>query len=308
MKNFKVFPENIIDKKNKKRTLVNKMRQTIFLSHRLSKPLIATILLVLVSLVFFQPSYAANVPDWVKNTAKWYGEGKISESEFLNAIKYLINNKVLNLEENTTDVILPDTSVSKQELIEQGIEELQNKNNLSALEFFNTALEKDPKDIQAMINKGIVVARQGNFDDAKRLFDKAIELTESRGEPDYRAVVNAGIVMSIYGDPDEAIEYFDRVLANEDKVRQETLMGALINKGVTLMEQGKYEESLSYFDRALGIEPDRIGALVNKANALQELHRDDEAHPLFIKAHKLSKDPLSWKPKFVIVKAIAGLK
>ena len=274
----------------------------------LSKLIVPTVLLaVLVSVVFLQPSYAANVPEWVKNTAKWYGDGKISETEFLNAIKYLINNNVLNLEERT-EMILPDTSAPKQELIEHGIDELQNKNNLSALEFFNVALEKDPKDIQAMVNKGIVLARQGNFEDAKRLFDKAIDLTESKGDLDYRAVVNAGIVMSIYGDPDVAIEYFDRVLAHEDSVRQETLMGTLINKGVTLMEQGKYEESLPYFDRALEIEPDRIGALVNKANALQEMHRDDEAHPLFIKAHKLSKDPLSWKPKFVIVKAIAGLK
>ena len=284
------------------------MYRTKSFPYRLSKLIVPTVLLaILVSAVFLQPSYATNVPEWVKNTAKWYGDGKMSETEFLNAIRYLINNNVLNLEERT-EMILPETSASKQELIEHGIDELQNKNNLSALEFFNAALEKDPKDIQAMINKGIVLARQGNFEDAKRLFDKAIDLTESKGEIDYRAIVNAGIVMSIYGDPDVAIEYFDRVLAHEDNVRQETLMGALINKGVTLMEQGKYEESLPYFDRALEMEPDRIGALVNKANALQELHRDDETHPLFITAHKLSKDPLSWKPKLVIVQAIATLK
>ena len=284
------------------------MNNTVTVSKGTKKIVVAIILSVLlVSGMSLQPSYGANVPEWVKNTAKWYGEDKISETEFLNAIKYLINNKVLKLEE-TSEAVLLDSSVSKQELIEHGIDELQNKNNLSALEFFNVALEKDPKDIQAMINKGIVLARQGNFDDAKRLFDKAIEITESRGKLDYRAVTNAGIVMSIYGDPDTAIVYFDRVLANEDNVRQETLMGALINKGVTLMEQGKYEESLPYFDKALEMEPDRIGALINKANALQELHRDNEAHPLFIKAHKLSKDPLTWKPKFVIVKAIAGLR
>jgi plastocyanin len=39
------------------------------------------------------------VPDWIKNTAKWYGEGKITETEFLNAIKYLINNKIIIIEE-----------------------------------------------------------------------------------------------------------------------------------------------------------------------------------------------------------------
>ena len=247
------------------------------------------------------PSFGDNVPAWIKNTAKWYGEGKISESEFLNAIRYLINNGVLVLEEKSS-VNHPEASDSKSELIEQGIEELQNANNINALEFFNAALERDPKDIQAMVNKGIILARQGNYDGAKQLFDKAIKLTETRGNVDYRAVVNAGIVMSIYGNPEEALKYFDRALASTEKLSQDTLMAALINKGVTLMQQGHYEDSLSYFDRALEIEPDRVGALVNKANALQELHRDKEAHPLFIKAHQLSNDPLSWKPKFVIVK------
>ena len=256
--------------------------------------------ILLSSSITANTAYADVVPSWVKNTAKWYGDGKISETEFLNAIKYLINSGILTLDK--AKVIHPQSDDTKQELIEQGIEELVNTNNLTALEFFNAALEKDPKDIQAMINKGIVLARQGNFDNAKKLFDQAIKLTEDKGVVDNRAVVNAGIVMSIYGDPDVALEYFDRVLENEDDLRQETLMAALINKGVTLMEQGYNEESLPYFDRALSIEPDRIGALVNKANALQNLHRDSEAHPLFIKAHELSKDPLSWKPKFVIVK------
>lgn len=268
------------------------------------KLFVSIILFTLISGLFFETVYA-EVPDWIKNTAKWYGEDKISEKDFLNAIKYLINNGILTLDE--TKIEQPDLSDSKQELIEHGIEALIEKNNLTALEFFNIALEKDSKDIQAMTNKGIVLARQGNFNNAKQLFDKAIEISEAKGNPDYRAVVNAGIVMSIYGNPDGALAYFDRALENEDNLRQETLIAALVNKGVTLTEQGLNEESLEYFDRALEIEPDRIGALVNKANALQNLHRDNEAHPLFIKAHTLSNDPLSWKPKFVIVKALFGI-
>jgi plastocyanin len=44
-----------------------------------------------------------SVPEWIKNTAKWYGEGKISETEFLNTIKYLIDNKILVLELKQSD-------------------------------------------------------------------------------------------------------------------------------------------------------------------------------------------------------------
>lgn len=256
-------------------------------------------MLILISGMLFQSSYAA-VPDWIKNTAKWYGEDKISEKEFLNAIRYLINNGVMTLDDKV--IPHPESTDSKQELIEHGIDALLEINNLTALEFFNSALEKDPSDIQALTNKGIVLARQGNFNNAKQLFDKAIQLSEIKGTIDYRPIVNAGIVMSIYGDPDEALVYFDRVLENEDKLKTDTLLAALINKGVTLLDRGDFEDSIPYFDRVLEIEPDRIGALVNKANALQELDRDDEAFPLFIKAHKLSNDPLSWKPKFVIIK------
>lgn len=250
---------------------------------------------------FFQYGFADIVPSWVKNTAKWYGDGQISEIEFLNAIKYLINNGILNVENK---IIIPkiEPDDTKQELIEHGIDQLDLKNNLAALEFFNKALDKDPRDVKALADKGIVLARQGNYKDAKAIFDKAIEISESQGAVNYKAIANAGIVLSIYGDPDEAIEYFQRVMDNESSVKQETLVAVLTNYGVTLLEQGKFEESLPYFDRVLEIEPDRIGGLVNKANALQELGRTDEAFPLFKKAHQLTNDPLSWKPTFVIVR------
>jgi len=256
----------------------------------------------LLSTGIIQSGFAESVPPWVKNTAKWYGDGQISELEFLNAIRYLIDNRILAVEQKImeTPTIKPDDT--KQELIETGIELLEAKNNLAALEFFNKALDKDPRDIKALVDKGIVLARQGNYPDAKALFDKAIEISELKGKVNYKAIANAGIVLSIYGDPAEAILYFDRVLDNEKDVKQETLLAVLINKGVTLLERGEYEESLLYFDRALEIEPERIGALVNKANALQELHRENEAFPLFVKAHQLSKDPLSWKPKFIIIR------
>lgn len=243
---------------------------------------------------------AEQVPSWVKNTAKWYGEGKISENEFLNAIRFLVNNGIIILNESSKPVT-SSSNTSDQELIEKGIEQLTATNNLAALDFFNKVLQKDPNNIKALADKGIVLARQGNYKDAKSVFDKAIELSEKNGSVDYRIVANAGIVLSIYGDPEIAHSYFDRVLDHRNIVRQETLVAVLINKGVTIFEQGDAEGSLKFFDEALAIEPDRVGALVNKANALQELKRTDEAYELFKKAHQLSNDPLSWKPKFIII-------
>ena len=41
---------------------------------------------------------AENVPAWIKNNALWYGQGDITETEFLNSIKFLIENNILVLE------------------------------------------------------------------------------------------------------------------------------------------------------------------------------------------------------------------
>ena len=50
-----------------------------------------------VLLVSFSVNFASaeSVPEWVKNNALWYGQGVISESEFLNAIKFLIEQGVI---------------------------------------------------------------------------------------------------------------------------------------------------------------------------------------------------------------------
>lgn len=57
--------------------------------------MLVTLLLVWMVLQYAE---AESIPEWIKNTAKWYGEGKISEVEFVNAIKYLIENNVIVLE------------------------------------------------------------------------------------------------------------------------------------------------------------------------------------------------------------------
>jgi len=58
--------------------------------------------ILLVSLTVNEAN-AESVPEWVKNNALWYGQGDISELEFLNAIKFLIDSGVIVLD--TTDIV-----------------------------------------------------------------------------------------------------------------------------------------------------------------------------------------------------------
>jgi plastocyanin len=67
--------------------------------------LVFSILLISFSVNF---ANAESVPEWVKNNALWYGQGDISETEFLNAIKFLIESGVIVIE-SAEEVVLEMT-------------------------------------------------------------------------------------------------------------------------------------------------------------------------------------------------------
>ena len=60
--------------------------------------MLTTIFSILMISLTANTANAESVPEWVKNNALWYGQGVISESEFLNAIKFLVDNGVIVLD------------------------------------------------------------------------------------------------------------------------------------------------------------------------------------------------------------------
>lgn len=261
--------------------------------------------LLLSPIVLNHDASAQQVPNWVKNTAKWFGDGLISEKEFLKAIEYLLENKmiIVNPSDDKSQNEAPKLSSydSFEKIVEKGIEELKYGDNEDAIIYFDEALKRNPDNVRAMVDKGVAKASSGDLDGAKQLFDQAIKIGEKNKSVDYRAVVNAGIALSIYGNQTEAMSYFDRVIDNSNIVRQETLYAALVNKGIVLYEQEKYADSIIYYDQALEINPGKLGAIVNKANALQEMRNYTQALEWFEKAYKITKDPLAWRPSFIVI-------
>jgi len=41
------------------------------------------------------------VPNWIKNVALWYGQGLLSDTEFINVIQFLIDNNILQVQEES---------------------------------------------------------------------------------------------------------------------------------------------------------------------------------------------------------------
>lgn len=48
----------------------------------------------------YPESFFQKVPEWIKNNAKWWSSGQITDAEFLNGISYLINEKIIIIPQN----------------------------------------------------------------------------------------------------------------------------------------------------------------------------------------------------------------
>ena len=65
--------------------------------------------LTFLSGILFLPSaFAENVPDWVKNTAGWWATDAISETEFVNAIEFLVKENIIQVNVSQTSESVPE--------------------------------------------------------------------------------------------------------------------------------------------------------------------------------------------------------
>ena len=68
--------------------------------------------LVLSGTIFIPNAIAENVPNWVKNTAGWWATDVISETEFVNAIAYLIKVGIINIESSKSPELIAEMWVN----------------------------------------------------------------------------------------------------------------------------------------------------------------------------------------------------
>ena len=56
------------------------------------------ILLLIGFVIPYSIAEESKLPDWIKNIFVWYGQGQISEDDVLNAITFLVENKIIQIE------------------------------------------------------------------------------------------------------------------------------------------------------------------------------------------------------------------
>jgi len=87
-----------------------------------------TILLLIGIVIPSSFAEESKLPDWVKNIFVWYGEGQISEDEVLNAITFLVENQIIQID---MDKIIKDPYSTKgEEKINVGSMELNKEGGI----------------------------------------------------------------------------------------------------------------------------------------------------------------------------------
>ena len=95
---------------------------------------------LLIPVLLSTDASAQLVPEWIKTTAKWFGDDLISENEFLNAMKYLIENGIIILDFQETQI---SNNISQASNIQYVI--IPNGNNLQGNSGFYIPLNLEVK-------------------------------------------------------------------------------------------------------------------------------------------------------------------
>jgi len=110
---------------------------------------ILSVLVVSLVVIMIPSAFAENVPDWVKNNAGWWATDAISETEFVNAIEYLVKENIIQVNVLQTS----ETSQSVPEWVKNTAGWWAN-NQISDSDFVNS--------IQYLIKVGIMKIPQAD--------------------------------------------------------------------------------------------------------------------------------------------------
>ena len=74
------------------------------------------ILLLIGFVIPYSFAEESKLPDWIKNIFVWYGQGQISEDDVLNAITFLVENKIIQIEMANQSMEMMSQGMKKQNM------------------------------------------------------------------------------------------------------------------------------------------------------------------------------------------------
>ena len=135
--------------------------------------------------------------------------------------------------------------------------------------------------LQAKLNQGMALHRQGKLADAERCYGEVLQR-----QPDhFDALHLLGVIAHQTRQTERGVELIKRAIGLNPKVA-----AAHNNLGNALMDLKRSAEALASYDKAIALKPDFAEAHYNRGNALMDLKRPAEALASYDKAIALKPD------------------
>ena len=193
---------------------------------------------------------------------------------------------------------LPPTQripATAEEAYYKGLENLNRGNFESAIQFFNLAIQKNPKYAKAFQGLGDAYAAQEKYELAEKNYLEALEL-DPRSLP---TLLGLGSVQVKQGNHQKALETYRKaleispqnpVVLNRLKTLQSTDFDVHFQKGLELKQQGQLDAALEEFQAAQRFSPQQVGPLVEIGYIFLEKQDYEEAEKYFQRALTLNPD------------------
>jgi tetratricopeptide (TPR) repeat protein len=140
----------------------------------------------------------------------------------------------------------------------------------SSVQILSGLLSKDPANLQAQVNLGLVLAQASRYDEAEAALRKALALS-----PDDPSVLTSlAMVLARLDRKDEAIETMRKAAALDPSSPD-----AHLNLGIALADEVRLDAALAEFSEAVRLAPGMASAHYNKGRLLLDMQRNKEAKP-----------------------------
>ena len=177
----------------------------------------------------------------------------------------------------------------------QGNQRLKQGDYQGAVEVLTKAIDKDPMNFGALLNRGLAYENLKQLDKALQDYSRAIELVPSFGMAyHYRGHVYAKLQQY-----ERAVEQYDLALKYADAVQIDA-QGQLVtinkpavyyDRGNSLYELGRYRQAIESYDSALTLSPRFAAAYNNRGVAYSKLQDKQAACRDRSKACELNDSP-----------------
>jgi len=78
------------------------------------------------SILVSPPTNSKEIPTWIKNNADWWGQGLISDDDFLKGIQYLVENRIIIVSSSSTDESIRDKKIEQKNTSESDFSLYEN--------------------------------------------------------------------------------------------------------------------------------------------------------------------------------------